>query len=440
MLELPHSKLSEQSAIGSVLLDPTRIDGMDICADDFFIKRHKVIWEYLEKVNADNHEWDPIMVHNRLEDAGLLNEIGGEDYLLELQGVAVQPYHSQHYAKEIKEKSNLRKEIDILQNATRMAYDGISQADSVIGSLMQTNGLQGQNVSNIMTEWDKARKGITNTIPTPYPDMDKKTGGIRKGMVTIFTGRSKSGKSMFLSHWYNYLGSRDIPILAVPLEDKYNITMKRMASNFGNYNNNMVDAGGNYVLVNGVPTWSEIQDHQLQKAKDCLERVSKYPVYFWDKKITPDELKSIAMKYKRKYDIQAMFVDGAKDLKRPSGKYNDTGFDEEISQKMCEIAEQLDIAVISIHHLTKLPEDEMITCNHIRGSGNIVGDSRSVYALQSKGIEKFLGAIKYSPDYDADENLTTRIFHCISNNHGNTSMKVINTNLSNCQFIEKTRS
>ena len=104
MLELPHSKLSEQSAIGSVLLDPTRIDGMDICADDFFIKRHKVIWEYLEKVNADNHEWDPIMVHNRLEDAGLLNEIGGEDYLLELQGVAVQPYHSQHYAKEIKDR------------------------------------------------------------------------------------------------------------------------------------------------------------------------------------------------------------------------------------------------------------------------------------------------------------------------------------------------
>ena len=87
--------------------------------------------------------------------------------------------------------------------------------------------------------------------------------------------------------------------------------------------------------------------------------------------------------------------------------------------------------------MTKLPDHEIITNNHIRGSGNIVGDSRSVYALQSLGIEGLLNTIGHHPNYDEEGNLTTRIFHCISNNHGTTSMKVLNTDLANCQFKEQ---
>ena len=437
MLTLPHSKEAEQSVIGSVLFDSKVLDGVDLKATDFFERRHQIIWEHFMLLNTKRSLFDPIIFAERLKNEGKLDEVGGYDYLTELQNYTVIPSYSQHYAKQVKDKAELRYEIEILSEATRMAYEGVSQSDKVIGRLMGTKPLEEKTTANIVSEWDKARKGIVNSIPTPYPEMDKRTGGIRKKMVTIFTGRSKSGKSMFLSHWYNYLGRQGIPILAVPLEDKYEITIKRMASNFGNYEGNILDSGGRYYNLNGKPTWTEATDKEITKGKSCLHEVSQYPVHFWDRKVTPTELKSVASKYKRKYDIQAMFVDGAKDLKRPSGKYNDTGFDEEISQAMCEIAEELEIAVISIHHLTKLPDHEMITNNHIRGSGNIVGDSRSVYALQSLGIEHLLNEFNYTPDYDEEMNLTTRIFHCISNNHGTTSLKVLNTNLANCQFIEK---
>ena len=131
-----------------------------------------------------------------------------------------------------------------------------------------------------------------------------------------------------------------------------------------------------------------------------------------------------------------MFIDGAKDLLRPSGKYGDVGFDEEISQQMCAIAEELNIAVIAIHHLTKLGDDERITVNHIRGSGNIVGDSRAVYALQSSGIEGLLADKGYHPSYDENGRLKTRIFECLSNNHGGTGMKALDTDLNRCQFYE----
>jgi replicative DNA helicase len=439
MKELPNSMESEQALIGSVLLDRTRLDYIDVKSEDFYDGKHKVLWTAILNHNADNQSWDMITLREYLQSIDSLQSIGGDNYLLKLQGSTVVPSHSQHYAKVLKEKSKLRKEIKILEEATRIAYEGESPQDMVIGQLMEKDTIETKSVDAIINHWDNAREGIKNTIPTPYPDLDRRTGGIRKGMVTVFTGRSKSGKSMFLSHWYNYLGQQNIPTLVIPLEDKYDITIKRMSANFGNYCYNTLDAGGRYYIDNGKPTWTESTDREIQKGKDCLKVVSEYPIHFFDKKVTPTELKSIASKYKRKYDIQVMFVDGAKDLKRPSGKYNDTGFDEEISQKMCEIAETLDIAIISIHHLTKLPDYEMITNNHIRGSGNIVGDSRSVYALQSLGIENLLTSIGHHCDYDEEQNLTTRIFHCISNNHGTTGMKVLDTKLSHCQFIEKNK-
>ena len=440
MLEKPNSLEAEKGILGTILLDSSKCETVidyNLTTDHFIVPHHKLLFTELIRMFSEGKAMDAITIYNSLNDNDNLEAIGGSDYLLELQADTLVPAHSEYYCNILCDKYKLRKEIDVLEESLRIAYEGESVADRVMGRLMGESPLEVKSVDSILDEWKKAKQGIKNTIPTPYPDLDKRTGGIRKGMVTIFTGRSKSGKSMFLAHWYNHLGSLDIPILAVPLEDRYEITIKRMASNYGNYTTNILDAGGRYVNVDGIPKWSEYQDRDYEQGKRALETVSKYPVYFYDKKVTPQELKSIAMKYKRKYNIQAMFVDGAKDLKRPSGKYNDTGFDEEISQCLCEIASQLDIAIISIHHLTKLPDNEMISNNHIRGSGNIVGDSRSVYALQSLGTEHLLHSIGYNSNYDEEGNLTSRIFHCISNNHGTTGMKVLDTKLSHCQFIEE---
>ncbi len=442
MLDKPNSLEAEKGLLGSMLLDPDKCStcvDYNITTDHFYLGQHRLLYTQIMDMYTNGQVLDALTLYNKLDKEDNLKSVGGSEYLLKLQDHTLIPSHSQHYAQILKDKLQLRKEIGVLEEGLRIAYEGDSVSNDVIGKLMGSNSIREHSVDSIIDNWEDAKQGIMNSIPTPYPDLDKRTGGIRKGMVTVFTGRSKSGKSMFLAHWYNYLGQQGIPTLAIPLEDKYDITIKRMSSNYGNYNYNVLDQGGRYINVNGKPTWHESTDKELQTGKKHLQTVSKLPIYFYDRKITPKELKSIAMKYKRKYDIQIIFVDGAKDLKRPTGKYNDTGFDEEISQAMCEIAEQLNVAIVSIHHLTKIPDNEIISVNDIRGSGNIISDSRSVYALQSRAIEPLLNNIGYYPDYDEEGNITTRIFHCLSNNHGTTGMKVLNTQLSHCQFIEKTK-
>tara|TARA_Y100000004_G_scaffold91965_1_gene103044 strand:+ start:424 stop:1755 length:1332 start_codon:yes stop_codon:yes gene_type:complete len=433
----PNSIKAEQGVIGSVLMKPDIYHNLEVEADWFYQSRHRLLWKYIADISNDRPVWDVLLLTEKIKKEGDLQKVGGYDYLSELQDYNLVPAYSQHYANEVEEAYKLRNEIEVLEKALAKAYDGESCTDSVIADLLKAPVDIEYNNEDILNEWKLSQDGTRVTIPTPYPSIDRQAGGIRQGMVTLFTGRSKSGKSMFLAHWYNYLGQLDIPVLVIPLEDRRHITVKRMAANLGKHDNSVLDAGGYYVRCDGQWVWYKTSDEQIQKAFQAIKKVSDYPIHFYDRKCTPRQLMGIAIRYKRKYNIKAMFVDGAKDLLRPSGKYGDVGFDEEISQELCRIASKLDIAVIAVHHLTKLQDGEKINVNHIRGSGNIVSDSRAVYALQSE-CDGLVIENNYAVSYDDEGKSRMRVFECLSNNHGGVASKFLEADLARCQFKECT--
>lgn len=436
--ELPRHEKAERALIGNILLDPESIYKVEIKPEHFYVKRNQLLFQHMQEYWSQTSDPDQQSFATHLESNGQLAKVGGYDYLNECMDEAVVAGYTRHYSKQIIDAYNRREQIKICSDGIERATSGEDIADDTIAKLMRKTTEQSYDVGTIKDRWLMASKGEIKTIPTPYPSLDRLTGGIRQGMVTIFTGRSKSGKSMFLAHWYNYLGSRDIPTLAVPLEDKYEITMGRMASNFGNLNLNELDRGGRSVSVNGKPVWDKISDKNLNHGYNCIDHVSKFPIHWYDKKCTPKQLRGVAIRMKKKYDIQVMFIDGAKDLLRPSGKYNDVGFDEEISQQLCLIAEELKIAVVSVHHLTKIHDDDRISVNHIRGSGNIVGDSRAVYALQSNGISGMLTEKGFDIVYDNETGRQkNRVFECLVNNHGGTGIIPLIADLDRCQFTEQ---
>lgn len=123
MKELPNSMEAEQALIGSVLLDRTRLDYIDVKSEDFYQGKHKVLWTAILNHNADNQSWDMITLREYLQSIDSLQSVGNDNYLLQLQDSTIIPSHSQHYANVVKEKSELRKEIKILEEATRIAYE-----------------------------------------------------------------------------------------------------------------------------------------------------------------------------------------------------------------------------------------------------------------------------------------------------------------------------
>lgn len=429
---------AEKGLLGTVLLDPASYYKDDVQAEWFFKKPHETLWEVISELTQKSPNWDCLILVEELKKENKLSQIGGTDYLLELQDTASVSAHFRHYRNIVLEMYELRNELDaLMKGIDTITKHRESPADDIIASMMKKKVEIEYSNERILDEWKQAQSGLRSSIPTPYPELDRQTGGLKTGQVAVFTGRSKAGKSMFLAHWYNYLaGEKEIPIMVVPLEDRREITIKRMAANFGSFNVSELDAGGRFIRYNDEWKWLPVHDKDIEKGVKCLEHVSKYPVHFYDRKCTAKQLRGVAIRYKQRHGIKAMFLDGAKDLLRPHGKYADISADEEISQQMAALAHELDIAIICVWHLVKLDQESKITVNSIRGSGNIVADSRAVYCLQSgDSIQSAIIENNYVTVYDDEGASKMRVFECLSNNHGGIGSKVLVSDLSRCQWM-----
>ncbi len=426
----PHSEEAEAGVLGSALLKPSILDKLDLRPAEFHNQHNALLWEKMLEMHHSNGGWDALTLGEFLSKDGSLERVGGYDRLVELQDTTLVPAHSEHYAGIVTKDAELRRQLGIMNRASERLYKGEDVADEVISGLMEVEAVEEHSVASILTQWNDARNGVLQTIPTPFADLDRQTGGLRLGLPVVFTGRSKAGKSMFLAWWYNLLGAAGIPALVFPFEDDYHITITRMAANLGKYKWSKIENGGEWVFATGEKEWIKTTQAEVDFAHKCLKEVEAYPIYFLDGSIPPNKLMGKVARFKKKHGIKVFFIDGAKDFEKPSGKYNDTGFDEECSQLIKKVCKKQKVAGVVVHHLTKIPDNELIAVGNVRGSGNIIGDCRSVYALQSKGLSE-AGVAVQTDDWGR---ITTRRFDCLENNHGGTGSVLLESDLSKCQF------
>ena len=423
---VPHSDEAEKGVLGSVLLDPSSLDRVTVDADSFYDRRHQVLFASMVEMSQSGKPMDALTIGDWLKGRGEIDTVGGYDYLVELQDSALVAAHIEHYSGIVEAKKKLRTELEILGNAIEKVHSGESSADDVMGSLAALHRQEAHGIDEIKESWSEAKEGRIKSMPTPFPDFDLHTGGVRLGMPAVLTGRSGGGKSMFLSQWYNHLGQNNFPVLVFPFEDEYDVTITRMAANLGKYKWRKIENGGEWKFFGGKREWLPVTDKEIALASRCLDEVSKYPVHFHEGSIKPSQLSQIVATYKRKHGIKGVFIDGAKDFLKPSGKYNDVGFDEETSQAIKNTCKKHKVAGVVVHHLTKIPEGELISLNNIRGSGNIISDSRIVYALQSDGVGE--------QNFDDTGKMTTRRFDCLKNNHGGVATMRLECDLDKCVF------
>jgi len=428
----PHNPDSEAGVLGSALLEPEVLGWIDLRPEEFFEVRNQILWRTIMDRHLSGRPLDVLMVAEDLKSNGEVEKVGGLERLTELQDFAGVSLHSQQYAENVRRAFKCRQEIGVLSEGIEVAYKGESASEAIVGRLMgiHEDSVRHATDEDIHSAWEKAKDGEMIGIPLPWEKLNTLTGGVMKGVHTVLCGRSGAGKSMLLANWYNHLAGT--PFLACPFEDKFVVTKTRMAAALGGYSWGKIHMGKEWVRIGGKWECIRVTRDEIDKAKRALASIPD-TTHFFDKRSRPEDLHSIALKHKARHGIEAMFIDGAKDIVRPTGKYNDTGFDEEISQAFCKIAEELNIAVVSVNHLTKIPDGELITTNAIRGSGNIVSDARAVYAFQSKGLSESGHAVQY----DENGNQTTRSLDVIKANHCPLGRVILETDLSKCQVWEQ---
>lgn len=123
--DVPHSDQAEQAFLGSILINhDTYFETLDaIQADDFYLHRHRFIYEAIKWL-IDNHRApDFVTVGERLQSLGQLAEVGGHAYLSNLINATPTAANAQGYAGIIVELAERRRLLLKARELANLAYD-----------------------------------------------------------------------------------------------------------------------------------------------------------------------------------------------------------------------------------------------------------------------------------------------------------------------------
>jgi hypothetical protein len=122
--EPPQDESAEQSVLGSIILDPSRLDSLrDRLTPSHFCKRaHAKIYATL--LDLGKQAGDLTLVRDRLSESGDLEDCGGSAYLADIASTVAVAAHASHYADIVVKKAGLREIIESSEAMIRHAYAG----------------------------------------------------------------------------------------------------------------------------------------------------------------------------------------------------------------------------------------------------------------------------------------------------------------------------
>ena len=138
---IPQSREAEESVIGAVLIDPLCFGDLQFLApDDFYIVRHRWIWEVFATYYQAGQPIDFLTVTNRLEQLGQLSEIGGPAYLTGLLNQTPTVLHAEAYAKMVHACGVRRRLLTAANQIAKLAYNEAEDIEEVIGQSSEAVG------------------------------------------------------------------------------------------------------------------------------------------------------------------------------------------------------------------------------------------------------------------------------------------------------------
>lgn len=206
----PHNREAEEATIGAVLINPDvyyeLVPFLD--RDDFYIERHKYIWEAFGHLAAAKTPLDLLTVTEQLDRAGILNEVGGPAYLTALVNQVPSSLNAESYGRIVEGHAIRRRMISTAQTIVQLAYDETIPLDKSIPdaekAAMNIGARKTDRLTSISEQIDLQKKDIeTNTIPIEYstglPPLDEPLGGgTTPDRLYLIAGRPGHGKTSCL--------------------------------------------------------------------------------------------------------------------------------------------------------------------------------------------------------------------------------------------------
>jgi replicative DNA helicase len=210
----PHSEEAEMSLLGSLILDPKAVgEVVSILhnAEPFYKEGHAQIYKAILALYDLHEGWDAVQLLELLRDQGVLEKVGGVDYLRRLAESVPSAVNAPHYARLVASKHRLRSLIDAswriiydAHNVGQLGPDGVAtlldKAEAEIFEISHDKTIRDvAPLADVLQEEIERLeamegRGLTG-VPTGYTDLDRYLSGLQPGELVILAARPSMGKT-----------------------------------------------------------------------------------------------------------------------------------------------------------------------------------------------------------------------------------------------------
>lgn len=375
---------AEQSVIGSVLLDNSILDEVEIDPSDFSLERHQLLWKVMKYQHERNEPIDVITLTTAALKYGRIEDTGGPMYLTELAGSVYSTANIKHHVGVIQQHARILKAHDISERIKELSMNTdqdefYDQVDKLILTLRPNTMGKMKGFAETEKEFFEYLDTQTSTIKTGFPSFDEWSGGIGRGWLYILAGRpsiGKTAKALQMAQGMSQAGN----ILIWSQEMSFNQLKTRILSNL---------SGINYSKIRR----KNLDFHDKLRLKETYEKVNKLPIIVEDSGgVTIEHIRSTARQIRRtKGPIAGIFVDylTKMDIKQEKGQSWSRAVGE-VSKKSKWLAQELECPFIMLAQLSREGAKEEPQLHHLRDSGEIEQDADMVEFLweaEEKSLE-----------------------------------------------------
>jgi replicative DNA helicase len=380
---VPHSREAEEAVIGAVMINPEAYYDVAsfLRADDFYIHRHRWIWETFTRLHERRIPIDFLTVNEELSQTGQLAEAGGPAYLTALINNVPTSLHAEAYGRIVEQTAIRRRMLSAANEIAKLAYQQDATVEAVmdeaekavfgISERRTTRDLK--SIQEVLSEYYErvdqlaTRGEETYGVPTGFIDLDHLLGGMQSSDLLIVAGRPASGKTAFiLSAAKNAAQKHKKHVAIFSLEMSNEQLVQRMiAQETG------IDSQRLRTAKLEEEEWSLLA-HAIEVLSDTVIFLDDTPA------LTPLQLRTKCRRLHMEFKLDLVLVDYLQLMSSGVRSENRVQEVSYISRNLKVLARELDVPVLAAAQLSRAIEqraDKEPMLSDLRESGSLEQDS-----------------------------------------------------------------
>jgi replicative DNA helicase len=399
---LPQSIEAEICVLGAMILDNEVVSLVVTILNkqSFYKTVHQELFQIIIDLYDKGIPIDLVILREELKKRSLLEKIGGEEYLLELESAVPTIGNVEFYANVVREKAVKRHLIEVASNIQKQAFDESVETDHLLDaseraifdvtqkkfevSSTKLNEILKDTFNRIESLHD--RQSRLTGLSTGFYDLDDLTCGLQPSELIIIAARPSMGKTSLALNMVEHVGIVEKkPVIVFSQEMSAQQVAQNMLCSHAR-----IDA---HKLRRGF-----LEDKQWSALSYGMGSLSEAPIFIDDVPgLTVLEVRAKARRLKAQYNIQMVVVDYLQLMEAPRGIENRQQEISIISRGLKSLARELSIPVIAVSQLNRsveAREGHRPRMSDLRESGSIEQDADVIVLLHR---DKY-----YDPEKDDD--------------------------------------